>query len=504
MMAAACLAAAPAAAQQRATELRIGVVSDVLTLDPHNYRDRITQTVLNNLYDGLFLRIGERVAPAVIEGLTQTGERTYEGRIRQGVRFHDGTPMTVEDVKFSFDRILQPGAIGGQSSPRRSLLAPLASVDVAGADRIRLNLSGPWPAMEGMLSTESIVSRAFTEGAGANGLATRVNGTGPFRLVAWNRGDNVIMERFPEYYGGPPEIPPAGAARVDRVVFRVIPETTSRVAALLAGEIDIATDVPVHMRPQIQRNARTRVAAVNGTRTFFISLNNTRPPFNDPRVRRAANHAINRALIIERVLAGTATPLEGVLSPESYGFAPNLPAHAFDPALARRLLAEAGHPNGVDVVLDTIGAQRDLAEAMAQMLTEVGIRTRVQVWEGAVLSPLWQDHNRKERHMYLTSWGSAALEPTGIFTPTLMSGGRGNSAGYSNPEVDRLLNAAAAEFDDARRVRLYQEAQVLVNRDAPWVFLWVPQEIYGVSRAVRDWEPQASGMIYLHRATLQR
>jgi peptide/nickel transport system substrate-binding protein len=288
------------------------------------------------------------------------------------------------------------------------------------------------------------------------------------------------------------------------VTFRVIPETTSRVAALLAGEIDIATEVPVHMRAQIQRNARTRVATVNGTRSFFMALNNTRPPFNDLRVRRAANHAIDRKLIIDRILAGTATPIEGVLSPESLGFNPNLPAHAHDPALARRLLAEAGFPNGLDVTLDTIGAQRDLAEALAAMLTEVGIRTRVQVWEGAVLSPLWQNPDRKERDMFLTSWGSAGLEPTGIFVPTLMTRARGNSAGYSNAEVDRLLREAEAEEDDARRVTLYQQAQLIVNREAPWVFLWVPQDIYGVTRALRDWEPQPSGMVLLHRATLAR
>lgn len=494
----------PARAQQRLTELRIGVVSDVLTLDPHNYRERVTQTVLGNMYDGLFLKLGERSNNALVSDLRQIDDRTFEATIRQGVRFHDGTVMTVEDVKYSFDRILQPNMIGGQSSPRRSLLAPLASVEVVGPDRIRLNLSGPWPVMTSMMSTESVVSRAFAEAQGPQGMATHVNGTGPFRLVAWNRGDSVVMERFADYYGGPTDLPPVGPARIDRVTFRVIPETTSRVAALLAGEIDIATEVPVHMRAQIQRNARTRVAAVNGTRSFFIALNTTKPPFNDVRVRQAANHAVNRQLIIDRVMAGTATPINGVLSPESYGFNPDLPAYAFDQARARRLLAEAGHPNGFDVTMDTIGAQRDIAEALAQMLTEVGIRTRVQVWEGAVLTPLWQNPDRKERDMYFSSWGSGALEPTGIFTPTLMTRGRGNASGYSNPEVDRLLRAAETENDDAKRVQFYRDAQAIVNREAPWVFLWVPQDIYGVSRAVQNWEPQPSAMIYLHRATVTR
>lgn len=491
-------------AAQRATELRVGVVSDVTSLDPQNHRDRFAQSVLGNLYDALTFRLGSEVGDALAQEIRQVDSRTFEVQIRQGVRFHNGAELTVEDVKFTLDRIINAGALDGQSSPRRSLVAPLESVSIVGPDRLRLHLNAPWPTIRGTLSTEGIVNRSFVQAQGASGMATNVNGTGPFRLVAWNRGDSVVMERFPGYYGGAPALPPAGPARVDRVVFRVIPETTSRVAALLAGEIDIATEVPVHMRAQIDRNPRTRVMTTNGTRSFFISLNNTRPPFNDIRVRRAANHAIDRKLIIDRVLAGTATPIEGVLSPDSFAFNADLPPHRHDPALARRLLAEAGYPNGIDVTLDTIGALRDLAEAMAQMLTEVGIRTRVQVWEGAVLTPLWQNNERKERDMFLTSWGSAGLEPTGIMPPTLTTGARGNSAGYSNAEVDRLVREAGLQEDDARRVELYQQAQAIVNRDAPWVFLWVPQEIYGVSRRVQNWAPQPSGMIYLHRATIGR
>lgn len=499
------MAAAPSV-QAQPREIRIGVVSDVLTLDPHNYRDRITQTVVGNLFDPLFLRMDAgSTHPALLSAVTEVNPTTYEATVRPGVKFHDGTIMTAEDIKFSLDRIIVENAMGGTTSPRRSLLSPpLSAVEIVAPDRLRFRLSAPWPIMQSALSTGSIVSKRFAEAQGNAGMATRVNGTGPFKLLAWNRGDSVTMERFADYYGGPATLPPVGPARVDRVTFRVIPELASRVAALLAGEIDIATEMPVHLRPQIERSARAKVVTANGTRTFFVSLNVTRPPFSDVRVRKAANHAIDRKLIIERVLAGTATPLEGVLSPESYGYMPSLPAHAYDPALAKRLLAEAGHAGGLDLTLDTIAATKDLAEAMAAMLTEVGLRTKVQVWEGAVLTPLWQNPDKKERDMYLTSWGNAWLEPTGIMVPTLMTRGRGNSAGYANGEVDRLLNAAAAEVDDARRVKAYQDAQAIVNREAPWIFLWVPQDIYGVSTQVRDWQPQPSAMIYLHRATLGR
>ncbi len=487
-----------------AADLRIGVVADVLTLDPHNYRDRNTQTVVGNLYDGLFLRFGTQTVPALVKEFRQIDATTYEATILSGVRFHSGDPMTAEDVKYSLERLTVNGAIAGQTSPRKSLVGPIQSVEVLGPDRLRISLSGPWPIIRGSLASEAIVNRRLIDRIGQGGLATQVDGVGPYKLSAWSRGDNVVMERFADYYGGPAALSPVGPARIDRVIFRVIPETSSRLAALLAGEIDIATEIPVHMRAQIQRSTRAKVMSVNGTRTFFISLNNTRPPFNDIRVRQAANHAVNRKLIIERLLAGTATPLNGVLSPESFGFNPNLAEYGYDPAKAKRLLAEAGHPNGIDITLDTIGANKDLAEVLAAMLSESGIRAKVQVWEGAVLTPLWQDANKKERDAFLTSWGSAALEPTGIFVPTLQTRERGNSAGYSNPAVDKLLDTAGNEGDDAKRSALYQEAQAIVNKDVPWVFLWVPQDIYGVSNAVKDWEPHASGMIYLHRATVAR
>jgi peptide/nickel transport system substrate-binding protein len=231
-------------------------------------------------------------------------------------------------------------------------------------------------------------------------------------------------------------------------------------------------------------------------------LNNTRPPFDDIRVRKAANHAIDRDLIIERVLENTASKINGILSAESFG-ASELPSHDYDPELARRLLAEAGYANGVDVVLDTQGPFKDLAEVIAAQLTEVGIRASVQVWEGSVITPIWADKTKRERDMYLSSWGSAGLDPNGIFVPTLRTNDRGNYSGYSNPEVDRLLEAAQYNTNSEERARQYAEAEALVNADAPLIFLWVPQDIYGVNKRVRDWAPLPSAMIYMHRATVE-
>jgi peptide/nickel transport system substrate-binding protein len=243
--------------------------------------------------------------------------------------------------------------------------------------------------------------------------------------------------------------------------------------------------------------------AVNGTRTFFVALNTNRPPFNDVRVRQAANHALDRKLIIDKLLAGRAVPLNGVMSPAAFGFNPNLPAYKYDVKEARALLAAAGHKDGIDVTLDADGPQKDTAEAIAALLTQAGIRTKVAIGEGSQVRARWANNGRREGDMWITSWGNGSLDPTDIFEPTLMTGGRGNSAGYSNPAVDTLLREAGRETDNARRAALYQKAQTIIHADAPWIFLWLPQDLYGVSARLTGWAPSAAGWLNLRDACVK-
>ncbi|GAB4179444.1 MAG: ABC transporter substrate-binding protein [Thalassobaculales bacterium] len=495
-------AAAPAASP--AQELRVGFTQDALTLDPANHRSRETETVIRNMMDGLLTRDAKMaVVPELAESYVQVDALTYDFTLRQGVTFHDGQAMTAEDVKFTFDRLTKPGAMGGQTSPRQSLLGPLSEVTIRDQRTVRFTLKEPWPILPPMLPFQEVVSKAFTEKHGSAALATMVNGTGPFKLVEWRRGDAVIMERFAGYYGGATDIPPVGPAKVERVIFKVIPDNAARVAALLAGEVHIINELPPSAMRQVEASSTARVAAVNGTRTFFVAFNTAKKPFDDVRVRRALNHAVDKKLIIARILNGTATPLNGVLSPDAFAFNDALPEYRYDPDLARRLLAEAGVSN-LSLTIDTQGAFKEVAEAIAAMLQRVGVQARAQIWEGAVLTPIWQNKDRRaERDMFLTSWGNGSLDPSDIMMPTLRSGGRGNSAGYQNAEVDRLIDAADIEVDRAKRRQMYLDAQAKVNADAPWIFLWLPQDLYGVSRRLKGWQPSADSRINLHDAYLE-
>ncbi|WP_379910477.1 ABC transporter substrate-binding protein [Marinobacterium aestuariivivens] len=346
-----------------------------------------------------------------------------------------------------------------------------------------------------------MVSKKFVEEVGSQGMAGQVNGTGPFRLKEWRKGDAIIMEKFDDYYGGSSEIPPVGPACVDRAVFKVIPESASRVAALLSGDVDIINELPPHAISQVTQSPNAEVVTVNGTRSFFISLNNQKPPFDDVRVRQAANYALNKKLIIDRILNGKATPISGILSPDAFSHDPDLPTYDYDLEKARQLLAEAGYPDGLDVTLDVEGGFKDIAEAVGSVLTKAGIRTRLVVGEGTMLKQEWLSADQaREGDMWFTSWGNGSLDPVDIFDPVLATGARGNSAGYSNPELDSLLSQAGTLMDADKRTELYHQAQAIVNRDAPLIFLWVPQDIYGVSKRLSGWQPSADSRINLHDA----
>ncbi len=155
------------------------------------------------------------------------------------------------------------------------------------------------------------------------------------------------------------------------------------------------------------------------------------------------------------------------------------------------------------MTLDVTNAFKEQAEVVASMLTQAGIRTKVQLWEGTALSDMWKSPDKHDRQMNFRSWGDGALDPVGIFVPVLKTNDRGNFSGYSNAEVDRLLTAADTEVDTEKRSRVYQDAQAIIHREAPLLYLWLPQDVYGASRRLKDWKPSPRGVIKLHDARLE-
>ena len=485
-----------------ASELRIGYPSDILTEDPADHRDRWTEIILRNIFEGLLTRDPSmRLVSEISSSWDRVSPKIYEFRLNKGIRRHDGKLLTADDVVFSFERLIKPGGLGGRSSPRKGLLGPLASVIAVDPLTVRFELASPWPIFPTMLPFQQIAGKTAqskTRGNNDRETALGLVGSGPFRLVQRFPNDAIILERHDDYFGGSNEIRPIGPACVDRLVVNIVPGNESRVGGLLAGDFDIIIDVLPHSISVIEKNADTDVLVVDGTRSFFIALNTIEPPFDDPRVRLAVAHALDREQLIDEHLDGKAELIDGILSPHAFGKNKQLPGHNHDPERARALLREAGYPKGFDVELDVASQLFPLSESIVVQLAAVNIRVQSTVGEASKINQKWRDSGAgKGRQMWLRSWGNASLEPAGIFEPTHHTDGRGNVAKYSNRRLDALLDAAGAELDPTRRADLYSRAEAIANRELPYVYLWVPQDVYGVSKRVHGFAAAPDGRLNL-------
>jgi peptide/nickel transport system substrate-binding protein len=476
--------------------LVVGLAASILTLDPANHRNRYTETVVRNLYDGLVTRKPNgTVVPEIAESWTNPEPTIWEFKIRQGVKFHDGSDLTVEDVKFTFDRVIKEGAMEGETSPRKGLLGPLTDVEIVNSNTVRFILSEPWPILLNMLPHQQIVSKAYLEKVGKD-IASKPMGTGPFKFVEGSIDERIILERFDDYYGGSPDIPPVGKAPAKRVIFEFIPEVATRMAALQSGNVDIIHEVPPSMVPQLQSDPNTTVKTVDGTRMHMFEMNVNMAPFDNKLVRQAMNYAIDIDTIVREVLMGYGATAAGPLLPHGFAVNPNIKPYGHDPEKAKALLTEAGYPNGFAVVIDTTDALKDVVQAAAGQLRAVGIDATVRTWDWGVLTPLL---TQGDRAMVFGTWGNSTMDPSDLLEPKLKTKDRGNYSLYANPELDRLLNAAVIETDVAKRKDLYFQAQKIIHEDAPWVFGYVGQEIEACRSNIENWLPSTDSRINMHR-----
>ena len=481
--------------------LAIGIDQDSPTLDPAMHRSRTVESVLRNIFDGLVTRDSQmQVVPEIAKSWRRLDELTWEFEIREGIHFHNGDPLTAEDAAFTIQRTITPEAIGGQSSPRKGLLGSVVAAEAVAAHTLRISTAQPYPILPKMLAFHEIVPKVYIQRVGDEEFARHPVGAGPFVFAQHVRGERIVMERFDQYYGGSPDIPQAGPAKVKRLVFLPIPEIATRLSALLAGEIDIAEKIPPHAASLVDEDPDTQLSTCSGTRTFFIALNCTQPPFDDVRVRKAVAYGLDIPHMVERILSGYATVLAGPLVPAAFGFDSELKPYPYDPDHARALVREAGIDD-TSVELDAEDMDRELAEAIAAQLGEIGLTVRPRIWKWDVLQPLIM---QQKRTMVLTSWGNASLDPVGILPPLLSTGGRGNYMGYSNPRVDEALAQSQVVFDPQKRRELFVTVQQIVHEEVPAVFGWAKQEIYGVRKRVQNWRARPDAMLMMHRTSLAK
>jgi len=489
-----------------------------VSLDPADHRSRESETVIRNMFDGLVTRdTSSGVHMQLAESMEWADEQTLNIKLREGVKFHDGTEMTADDVVFTFERVINENAIEypePHTSPRKGLIAPLESIEKTGDYTVTMHFTGPWPPAMQLLVHQQIVPKAYIEEVGTDGFIANPIGTGPFKFVSTQPGlEEVVLERFDDYYGGSPDLAPVEPACVSQVVFRVIPEASTRVSALLAGEVDIITNVPQDLIPNLESNENVQVQTAGGTQPKWLELNVNMAPFDDVNVRRALNYAVDKDLIIEQIYGGRAVALPGALSPYNNFVNESLSPYPYDAATAADLLKQAGweDTDGDGILdkdgqpftftIDTLESWRPLAEAVADMYRAIGIDANVRFWEYSVIK---DQLLAGERQGYLDDWGDSAFDPVGHFeakwhgfvadTPY----GRGNFSTYDNSRVNELIEQGETTGDAAARQALYDEAQQIAYDEAPAVFLILPEEVEAASASISNWTPASDSRENMH------
>ncbi len=474
--------------------LIVAMASAPTSLDPADHRSRESETVIRNMFDGLVTRdTRSGVHLELAEEMNWLDDTTLEVKLRQGVLFHNGDEMTADDVVFSFDRIIQENAIeypDVHTSPRKGLIAPLDSVEKIDDYTVQFNFSGPWPSAMQLLVHQQIVPKAYIEEVGTEGFIAQPIGTGPFKFVEGQLDDQIVLERFADFWGGAPDLEPVGPACVSEVIFRIIPESSTRVAALLAGEVDIIQAVPAELLDTLEQTPGIVVSTAPGTEPMWLQLNVSDPLFADVGVRQALNYAIDKDLIVDAIYGGRAESLPGPLSPFNNFVNTSLSPYPYDPDKALQLLSDAGWTDSdgdgmldkggqtFSFTIDTIERWRPLAEGVAGLYRELGLDAGVRFWEYSVVK---DQLLACERQAFLDDWGDFAFDPVGHFEAkwaTFIEGepyGRGNFMCYSNERVDELTKAGEVEIDASARQVIYDEAQQIVYDEAPAVFLILPE-----------------------------
>lgn len=497
-LAATCLAAPIATGTAAAQTLRMGVGAQVTSLDPH-YHNISPNNAFASMVFGNLVETDDRArpVPSLAESWRPVGEDAWEFRLRPGVRFHNGSPLTAEDVAFTLERIPtvvnSPGSFATYSQAVRAveILDPLT---------LRLRTDGPYPLLPVNLSQVPILDRETHASAGTEDFNSgrAVIGTGPFRLVTHRLGDRIELARSDTYWGRRP-----AWAGVD---YRMVTNDAARTAALLAGDVDIIDQVPTSDIARMRREDAVRLSEVDSLRMVYLAFdhlrdgaspfatdNEGRPlprnPLRDPRVRRALALAVDREAIVARVMEGVATATTQFMPPGAYGHHPDLAVPRADPEAARRLLAEAGHPAGFRLTLhgpnDRYPNDARIAQAVAQMWTRAGVRTAVDV---APYASFVTRASRQEFSAFLVSWGSSTGEPSAGLRSTLATYDRAAGTGsvnrgrYANRAFDGTLAAAMRELDDAKRERLLQEATRLAVEDTAIVITHLQKNIWAMRR----------------------
>jgi peptide/nickel transport system substrate-binding protein len=494
--------------------LTVGVRSGPESIDPHWSTLGGHIEALRHIFDGL---IGQdeslTLKPALATSWRAVDDTTWEFKLREGVRFHDGSPFTAEDVKFSLERI--PAVTGPM--PMTLYTKRAQSAQVVDPLTIRVTTNGPAPTLPNDFTRLMIVSHKIgmeprNEQFNAG---TAAFGTGPYKYVKWEPRGDLVMERFDGWWGG--------SQPWARVIRREIPNDAARIAALKSGQVDLINYVPATDVASMRRDPSLEVVVGDSVYVFNVSFNLAEKlprlarvdgreieanPFRDPRVRQAMDLAIDRRALARVVYEGLAKPMSQLMPESFFGASPNQPERRPDLARARALLAEAGYPRGFETDFfatnNRLPGDGALCEAIAQQWSRIGVKANPNAVTSTVFFPA---STRGEYPLQMSGWGTLTGEAAYTYAamihgPDPAQGfGNFNRSGYSNPEVNRLLSEATRTLDDAKRREMFIRATDISMGERPMLPIVMPQTIWAMGKNKLSFTPRVDQETLAHLIT---
>ncbi|MEI8610049.1 ABC transporter substrate-binding protein [Enterovibrio sp. Hal110] len=464
-------------AQTPPNVLIVGQVAEPKSLDPHAVTAVNDFRILMNMYEGL-VRYKDgtlEVEPALAESWTVSEDgKTYTFTLRSGVTFHDGSALTAEAVTFNFDRMLDEKHPFHHTGPfpLSFFFSSIEDVEAVDAKTVKFTLNAPYAPFLSNLAypTGLIVSPEAVKKHGKE-VGRHPSGTGPFRFAEWASNRKVVLVRNDDYW--------SDKAKLEAVVFRPITDANTRVAEMLAGSIDMMVEVPPNALSEFQ-NDRYQVSEQAGPHVWFLILNAKEGPFADKRMRQAVNYAINKKALVEGVLEGTAEVAAGPTPPAfAWAYNDSLQPYPYDPEKAKALIKEAGQEGATLTFYVTEGGSGMLdpvpmGTAIQADLKAVGLNATIETYEWNTFLGKVNPGLEGKADMAEMAWMTNdpdTLPYLALRTDAWPDKGGFNSGYYSNPKVDKLLEAAREATDQDERASLYREMQEIVQDDAPWVFV---------------------------------
>lgn len=487
--------AAPADAAPRG-QLVAALDSDRETLDPHQATGTIDYMVLMHVFDHLVARNPEsmKLVGGVAESWKFVDDLTWDFRIRKGVKFHNGEALNAEAVKFSIDRVLDPA----RNSYLRDRFKGITQVQVTDELGIRIRTEKPNPVLLERLTNLAILPPKYVKEKGDAHIAKNPVGSGPYRFLEWARGQRLVVEAHPGYWGPEPA--------VKTLVFRPILDVGTAIAEMLAGGVDFIRLVPPDQIPVIEASGKAYITSAPIIRVIFLNFDVVgragASPVQNIKVRQAISHAIDVGGIIQHVLGGRGLRIGTVVNPMKFGHDVSIKPVPYDPGRAKQLLAEAGHANGVTLAFMTyagsIIASRQVGDAVAGYLAKVAIQTNRQHIEDIGLSSNLE-RTGKLKDIYLASWGSwSVFDADMILYPRFHSSEA--FAYVRDPQLDRWLDMGRNTVDPKKRMEVYSQVQRYVAEHSLVLPMYAQTSVMAVSNRI-NYKAASDETIALWRAT---